>query len=48
MDAVDFALATYKGADTGAYDTWVYYLPPGAKGFVFSNDELPGKRFLAG
>ncbi len=47
IDSVDFALATYKGADTGAYDTWVYYLPPDAKGFVFTNDRLPGKRYVA-
>ncbi len=47
LDSIDFALAAYKGDDTGAYDSWVYYLPPDAKGFVFTNQPASGKRYVA-
>ncbi len=47
LDSIDFALAAYKGKDDGAYDSWVYYLPPDAKGFVYTNQPVSGKRYVA-
>ena len=45
MQYADFALLDYKLSGTQRYTTWVYEMsPPG--GFVFTNTQLPGNRYI--
>lgn len=47
MQNTDFALETYDTFGTPLYSTWVYYMSPAATGFVFTNTQIAGNRYVA-
>jgi type IV pilus assembly protein PilY1 len=43
----DFALLAYDTYGWGLYTTWLYEMSPTNSGFVFTNNQLPGNRYVA-
>ncbi len=46
MQNTDFALATYNTSGTSKYTTWVYYMSPPSSGFIFTNNQISGNRYV--
>jgi type IV pilus assembly protein PilY1 len=42
----DFALLDYSTSGVGLYTTWLYQMSPTTSGFVFTNNPLPGNRYV--
>lgn len=42
----DFALESYSTFSTSLYNTWVYYMSPATTGFIFTNIQVNGNRYV--
>lgn len=47
MANADFALVDYRTGGTNLYTTWLYEMSPAGSGFVFTNAQIGGNRYVA-
>ena len=46
MQNTDFALESYSTSGSAVYSTWVYYMSLSASGFMFTNTQVNGNRYV--